>query len=40
MSNQLEDLNVLSEETLIYPEELKILAPASDASLATVAEGR
>lgn len=37
---QLDDLNVLSEETLINPEELKAMVPASDAALRTVAEGR
>ena len=37
---QLDDLNVLSEETLINPEELKQMIPASDAALKTVAAGR
>lgn len=37
---KVEDLNVLSEETLINPEALKQLIPASDAALETVANGR
>lgn len=37
---KLDDLNVLSEETLINPNDLKELVPASDKALATVAEGR
>lgn len=37
---KLDDLNVLSEETLINPNDLKDLVPASEQALATVAEGR
>ena len=37
---QLEDLNVLNEETLITPAILKDLIPGSPAALATVASGR
>ncbi len=37
---QVDDLNVLSEETLISPEQLKQRVPASDKALATVAGGR
>lgn len=37
---QVDDLNVLSEETLVNPEQLKELVPASDQALATVAGGR
>ena len=39
-SIQLEDINVLSEETLITPAILKDLIPGSPAALATVASGR
>ena len=35
-----DDLNVLSEQTLITPNELKKLIPASDTALATVSNGR
>ncbi|MDA0789139.1 MAG: 3-deoxy-7-phosphoheptulonate synthase [Proteobacteria bacterium] len=35
-----DDLNVLSEETLISPNELKALVPASEQALATVTGGR
>jgi 3-deoxy-7-phosphoheptulonate synthase len=37
---KVDDLNVLSEETLINPEELKALVPTSDHALETVAGGR
>ena len=37
---QVDDLNVLSEETLITPEKLKELAPASGRALETVSGGR
>jgi 3-deoxy-7-phosphoheptulonate synthase len=37
---QVDDLNVLSEETLISPEQLKQRVPASAKALATVAGGR
>lgn len=37
---KVDDLNVLSEETLVTPEELKALVPASDTALETVAGGR
>ncbi|MFN3236099.1 MAG: 3-deoxy-7-phosphoheptulonate synthase [Pseudomonadales bacterium] len=37
---KLDDVNVLSEETLITPDELKKRVPASEQALATVAEGR
>ncbi|MFT5012805.1 MAG: 3-deoxy-7-phosphoheptulonate synthase [Planctomycetaceae bacterium] len=37
---KLDDVNVLSEETLITPTHLKEMVPASDHALATVAEGR
>ena len=37
---KVDDLNVLSEETLITPEKLKETVPASDAALQTVAGGR
>ena len=37
---KLDDLNVLSEETLITPNLLKEKVPASEQALATVAEGR
>ena len=37
---KLEDLNVLSEETLITPAILKDLLPGSPEALATVASGR
>lgn len=37
---KVDDLNVLSEETLINPEQLKELVPASDKALAVVAGGR
>ena len=37
---KLEDLNVLSEETLIKPEELKQTVPVSEHALATVSGGR
>lgn len=37
---KVDDLNVLSEETLTNPEELKIQVPASDRALETVAGGR
>ncbi len=37
---KVDDLNVLSEETLINPEQLKDVVPASDKALATVAGGR
>ncbi len=37
---KVDDLNVLSAEKLINPEELKALTPASDKALATVAGGR
>lgn len=40
MEIKLDDLNVLSEETLINPNQLKDLVPASDQALATVAESR
>ena len=35
-----DDINVLNEETLINPNELKAAVPASDNALATVSEGR
>ena len=35
-----DDLNVLSEQTLITPNELKKLIPASDTALATVSNAR
>ena len=35
-----DDLNVLSEETLLNPNQLKDSIPASDNALATVARGR
>ncbi len=35
-----DDLNVLSEETLISPNQLKTAVPASDRALATVSDGR
>ncbi len=37
---KVDDLNVLSEETLINPEELKNSVPASDHALETVSRGR
>lgn len=37
---KVDDLNVLSEETLINPEELKVDVPASEKALETVAGGR
>ena len=37
---QVDDLNVLSEETLVTPEKLKELVPASDHALETVSGGR
>lgn len=37
---QMDDLNVLSEETLVTPEKLKALVPASDHALKTVSSGR
>ena len=37
---KVDDLNVLTEDTLINPEELKALAPASEQALATVSGGR
>ena len=37
---KLDDVNVLSEETLITPTDLKKMVPASESALATVAEGR
>ena len=37
---QLEDLNVLNEETLITPAILKDIVPGSTKALATVAKGR
>ncbi len=37
---QMDDLNVLSEETLVTPEKLKELVPASDHALETVSGGR
>ena len=37
---KVDDLNVLSEETLVNPEQLKQQVPTSDAALATVAAGR
>lgn len=37
---KVDDLNVLSEQTLINPEELKIEVPASDKALETVSSGR
>ncbi len=37
---QLDDVNVLSEETLITPDALKALVPASEQALATVSDGR
>lgn len=40
MTNAVEDLNVLSEETLITPTELKATMPLSDAARATVSGGR
>ncbi|PID47219.1 MAG: 3-deoxy-7-phosphoheptulonate synthase [Proteobacteria bacterium] len=39
-NTDLEDLNVLSEERLITPAELKEIVPVSDAGMRTVAEGR
>lgn len=40
MTDQLDDLNVLSEETLITPTALKAKVPLSEAALATVSRGR
>ena len=37
---KVDDLNVLSEETLINPEELKEVVLASDDAMATVSGGR
>lgn len=37
---KVDDLNVLSEETLINPEELKVRVPCPDTALETVAGGR
>lgn len=37
---KVDDINVLSEEKLVNPEQLKALVPASDAALNTVANGR
>ncbi|XOV88410.1 MAG: 3-deoxy-7-phosphoheptulonate synthase [Pseudomonadota bacterium] len=37
---QVDDLNVLSEETLITPEDLKLQVPTSDRALETVSGGR
>ena len=40
IDTRVDDLNVLSEQTLISPDELKAQRPLSDAALRTVAEGR
>jgi len=37
---KVDDLNVLSEETLINPNQLKLDVPASEKALATVSNGR
>ncbi|HKI73704.1 MAG TPA: 3-deoxy-7-phosphoheptulonate synthase, partial [Pseudomonadales bacterium] len=40
MTYQVDDLNVLSEETLITPYDLKAKVPTSDRALETVSRGR
>ena len=40
IDSRVDDLNVLSEQTLISPDQLKAAHPLSDAALRTVSEGR